>query len=142
MTRTVASVGTIMRWSTSRSRKCPSGRSVVGVMYESNERSLKSVYSYVQYHWWPMAFRVMSGSLISSIIYRIRRDGRARVISTIAGRIVQTSSIACALTVFDDSFCVSIRVNRYRTRLQIARATIKAWSWNWISSSMIGDEAS
>lgn len=72
----------------------------------------------------------------------MRRDGRARVIRTIAGRIVHTSSIACASTVLEDSFSVSIRARRYRTRLQIAKATIRAWSWNWISSSMIGDEAS
>lgn len=39
------SIGITIRWSTSRRRKCPSGSSVVGVMYESNERSLKSVYS-------------------------------------------------------------------------------------------------
>lgn len=59
-----------------------------------------------------MAFRVRSGSLISSIMYRIRRDGRASVINTIAGRIVQTSSISCASTVLDDSFSVSMRVRR------------------------------
>lgn len=62
--------------------------------------------------------------------------------STRAGRIVHTSSIACASTMLDDSFSVSIRVRRYRTRLQIARATIMAWSWNCRSSSIIGDEAS
>lgn len=39
------SIGRTTRWSTSRSRKCPNGSSVVGTMYESNERSLKSVYS-------------------------------------------------------------------------------------------------
>lgn len=59
-----------------------------------------------------MAFRVRSGSLISSIVYRIRRDGRASAIRTMAGRIVQTSSIACALTVFDDSFSVSVWISR------------------------------
>lgn len=32
ITRTSDSIGTITRWSTSRSRKCPSGRSAVGVM--------------------------------------------------------------------------------------------------------------
>lgn len=53
-----------------------------------------------------------SGSLISSIIYRIRRDGRASITRTMAGRIVQTSSIACALTVLEVSFSVSIRVRR------------------------------
>ncbi len=39
------SMGITTRWSTSSSRKCPRGRSVVGIMYESNVRSLKSVYS-------------------------------------------------------------------------------------------------
>lgn len=50
------------------------------------------------------------------------------MIRTIAGRIVQTSSISCASTVLDDSFSVSIMVSRYSTRLQIARAVIRAWS--------------
>lgn len=39
-----------------------------------------------------MAFRVRSGSSISSIIYRICRDGRASKIRTMAGRIVQINS--------------------------------------------------
>lgn len=59
-----------------------------------------------------------------------------------AGRIVHTSSISGASTVLDDSFPVSVRVSRYSTRLQIARAVIRAWSWNSTSSSMIGEEAS
>lgn len=64
------------------------------------------------------------------------------MINTAAGRMVQTSSISWASTVLDDSFSVSMRASRYRTRLQMARATIRAWSWNCISSSIIGDEAS
>lgn len=43
---------------------------------------------------------------------------------------------------FEDRFSISISARRYRTRLQIASATIRAWSWNSMSSSMIGDEAS
>lgn len=43
---------------------------------------------------------------------------------------------------FDDNFSISISVSRYSTRLQIASATIRAWSWNSTSSSIIGDEAS
>lgn len=39
------SMGITTRWSTSSKRKCPCGSSVVGIMYESNVRSLKSVYS-------------------------------------------------------------------------------------------------
>lgn len=45
ITRIGDSIGTTTRWSTSSSRKWPFGRSVVGIMYESNDRSLKSVYS-------------------------------------------------------------------------------------------------
>lgn len=45
MMRIGDSIGTTIRWSTSSSRKCPCGSSVVGSMYESNDRSLKSVYS-------------------------------------------------------------------------------------------------
>lgn len=59
-----------------------------------------------------MAFSVRSGSSISSIMYRICRDGRASRMRTIAGRIVQTSSTSCASTVLEDSFSVSIRVSR------------------------------
>lgn len=64
------------------------------------------------------------------------------MISTAAGRIVQTSSITWASTVLDDSFSVSVVASRYSTKLQMARAVIMAWSWNCTSSSMIGDEAS
>lgn len=89
-----------------------------------------------------MAFRVRSGSSISSIMYRICSDGRASRTRTMAGRIVQINSISCASTVLEDSFSDSISARRYRTRLQIASATIRAWSWNSTSSSMIGEEAS
>lgn len=59
-----------------------------------------------------MAFRVRSGSSISSIIYRICREGKASRMRTIAGRIVQISSTSCASTVFEDSFSISMSVKR------------------------------
>lgn len=59
-----------------------------------------------------MAFRVKSGSSISSIMYRIWRDGRASRTRTIAGRIVQISSTSWASTVFEDRFSINIRVRR------------------------------
>ena len=59
-----------------------------------------------------MAFRVRSGSSISSIMYRICRDGKASRIRTMAGRIVQISSTSCASTVFEDSFSISMRAKR------------------------------
>lgn len=61
---------------------------------------------------------------------------------TMAGRIVQISSTSWASTVLDERFSISINISIYRTRLQIARATIRAWSWNSTNSSIIGDEAS
>lgn len=43
---------------------------------------------------------------------------------------------------FEDNFSISMSARRYRTRLQMANATIRAWSWNSTSSSIMGDEAS
>ena len=55
--------------------------------------SAKSEYSYLQYHWWPIALRVILGCLTSSVKYNRRRDGRARNSRIMAGRIVQIVSI-------------------------------------------------
>lgn len=62
-------------------------------MYESNSTSLKSVYSYDQYHWCPIALSVRDGFLASSVKYRSRNDGRARNSKIMAGKIVQTVSM-------------------------------------------------
>lgn len=43
--RTGDSVGTTIRWSVSNRRNCPGAKSCVGIMYESNVRLSKSVYS-------------------------------------------------------------------------------------------------
>lgn len=43
-----------------------------------------------------MVFTVRDGLLISSIMYRIRKDGRAIMIRMMAGRIVQIVSTSCA----------------------------------------------
>lgn len=43
-----------------------------------------------------MVFTVRDGLLISSIIYRIRKDGRAIIIKIMAGRMVQIVSTSCA----------------------------------------------
>lgn len=59
-----------------------------------------------------MAFRVRSGSSISSIMYRICKDGRASKMRTMAGRIVQINSTSWASTVFEDSFSISISARR------------------------------
>lgn len=55
-----------------------------------------------------MVFTVRTGLLISSIMYRIRREGRAIKIRITAGRMVQIVSTSCASIVL---VCVSFVVN-------------------------------
>lgn len=56
-----------------------------------------------------MVFTVRDGLLISSIMYRIRRDGRAIVIRMMAGMMVQIVSTSCASMVLTwVSFVVNI----------------------------------
>lgn len=56
-----------------------------------------------------MVFTVRDGLLISSIMYRIRREGRAIRIKMMAGRMVQIVSTSCAFIVLVwVSFVVSI----------------------------------
>ena len=57
-----------------------------------------------------MVFTVRDGLLISSIMYRIRKDGRAIKIKIIAGKIVQIVSTSCASIVLVwVSFVVNIK---------------------------------
>lgn len=64
-------------------------------MYESNEIVVgsKSEYSYDQYHWCPITFKVNIGDFSSSIKYKRWRDGMARKRRVMAGKIVQIVSI-------------------------------------------------
>lgn len=56
-----------------------------------------------------MVFTVRDGLLISSIMYRIRKEGRAIKIKMMAGRMVQIVSTSCASIVLVwVSFVVSI----------------------------------
>lgn len=88
-------IGKIVRLSTSNNRNSFIFRLFVGIIYESNSIFLKSEYSYLQYHWWPIDFNVIAGLLISSSMYKSRNEGRAINIKTIAGKIVQIISIIC-----------------------------------------------
>lgn len=87
--------GRIHRLSTSSRRNSFFLRDSVGTMNESNSISLNSVYSYLQYHWWPIAFRVILGGKVVSIKYRIFREGRAIAIRISIGVRVQIISILC-----------------------------------------------
>ena len=68
----------------------------------------KSEYSYLQYHWCPIALIVTDGELISSVKYKSRSDGIARNSSVIVGRIVHTVSICWASLVTRDVYLLVI----------------------------------
>lgn len=72
---------------------------------------------------------VKDGSLISSVRYRMRRDGRAIEIRIIAGKIVQMVSISWASVMLVlVNFVVSVESKAYSTRELINSIAIKAWS--------------
>lgn len=90
-----------------------------------------------------MVFTVRDGLLISSIMYRIRRDGRAIMMRIMAGRIVQIVSTSCASIVLVwVRLVVSMSEMIYSTRELIRKTIIRVWSWKCNSSSMMGDVAS
>jgi len=53
------------------------------------------VYSYLQYHWWPIALIDIQASADSSSIYNKIKEGIAICTKITAGIIVQTDSIIC-----------------------------------------------
>lgn len=85
--------GIIHRLSTSRRRKSLILSELGGIINESKFRLIKSEYSYLQYHWWPMALIVSLLLWISSVKYKILIDGIAMKIRINMGVIVQINSI-------------------------------------------------
>lgn len=85
--------GRIQRLSTSKRRNSLDFNWDIGIINESNSILKKSEYSYLQYHWWPIAFRVSLLLWVSSVRYKIFKDGMAMKIRMIIGKIVQISSI-------------------------------------------------
>ena len=88
-------IGKIIRLSTSNKRKLLGDISFDGIIYESNSILWKSEYSYLQYHWCPIDFKVIKGLFNSSNKYNKRKEGKAIKIKVIAGKIVQINSIIC-----------------------------------------------
>ncbi|SGA03441.1 Uncharacterised protein [Chlamydia abortus] len=70
---------------------------------------------------------VKEGLLISSVRYRMRRDGRAIRIRITAGRMVQVVSISWASVMLVlVSFVVSVENRAYKTRKLIKEIVISA----------------
>lgn len=122
--------GITIRLSTSKRRKLKVFISLIGVIYESNSKFLKSEYSYDQYHWCPIVLIEIKGLLISSSKYNSRNDGRAIKINVMAGRIVQINSIVCPskrnrlFNLLKKSLDI-----KYPTITVIITKIINVWSW-------------
>lgn len=86
--------GRIHRLSTSKRRNSLGDNWLVGIIKESKLIFWKSEYSYLQYHWWPILFKVSLLIKVSSVRYKILREGIAIKIKINMGIIVQISSIA------------------------------------------------
>lgn len=85
--------GRIHRLSTSRSRNSLGIKLEVGTINESNSILKKSEYSYLQYHWCPIVFKVNLLLWVSSVRYKIFKEGMAIKIRIIIGAMVQINSI-------------------------------------------------
>lgn len=104
---------------------------------------LKSEYSYLQYHWWPIDLMVINGWLISSLKYKIFNEGIARKIKIIIGRIVQIISIVWLWRIILLFILFIIKFNKiYKIIIVIIIIIIMAWSWKNIKFSIIGELAS
>lgn len=86
-------IGIIILLSTSNNRKLKFFNSLLLIIKELKLIFLKSVYSYFQYHWWPIILIVIIGLKISSVRYKIFKDGIAKKIKIIIGKRVQIISI-------------------------------------------------
>lgn len=77
-----------------------------------------------------MVLIVNRGLLISSIIYRVCKEGRAIKIRIIAGRMVQIISISWTFIIFVwTSLEVNISIIIYKTKELIRKMIIRVWSW-------------
>lgn len=104
---------------------------------------MKSVYSYLQYHWWPIALIVIRGEFISSVKYNKWIEGRAIKININVGDTVQIISIFCWLSKFWLIYLFNIIVDiKYKIDVVIKINTTMAWSWKNINCSIIGEQAS
>jgi len=77
-----------------------------------------------------MVLIVSRGLLISSIIYKVCKEGRAIKIRIIAGRMVQIISISWTFIIFVwISLVVNISIIVYKTKELIRKIIIRVWSW-------------
>lgn len=83
----------MQRLSTSNNRNSLLFNWLVGIINESNSIFEKSEYSYLQYHWWPIDLIDNLLLWISSVRYKIFKEGIAIKIRMNIGTMVQINSI-------------------------------------------------
>lgn len=132
--------GRMHRLSTSNKRKELIFLSGSESINESNSILEKSIYSYLQYHWWPKHLIVIFGSLRLSLIYRIFNEGKAIRIRIIMGEIVQINSMRwpCRRNRLMSLFFVKIKIIK-RIIMVIVIITNIVKSWKKIIRSKMGE---
>lgn len=104
--------------------------------------SIKSEYSYLQYHWWPIHLTVILFRWFSSVMYKIFKEGIAINIKMIMGEIVQIISIKCPWSknrLVNLLKSIKIIENRIIDVIKIRIIIVK--SWKKIISSEVGEFA-
>jgi len=91
---------------------------------------MKSEYSYLQYHWWPIDLIVSLLLNNSSVKYKILIEGIAIKIKIIMGVMVQINSIACPWSKNRLTNLLLIKVNRINKINNVIKVKIiivKSW---------------
>ena len=90
----------------------------------------KSLYSYSQYHWCPIAFTVRSGLGVSSNKYKRVKEGNAIWIKITPGISVQTHSIICPsnkfLLIMEENPILTI-INLTKNIIKTKMELVKSW---------------
>lgn len=130
----------MQRLSTSKRRNSLDFNWDVGIMNESNSILKKSEYSYLQYHWCPIVLSVSLLLCVSSVRYKIFRDGIAIKIKIIMGKIVQINSIVCPDRRNRFVWLLKIIIiimNKIRIVMRVKIIIVK--SWKKIIKSYVGE---
>lgn len=127
-------IGRIRALLTSRRRKM-----LVLLITESNFTLAKSLYSYVQNHWFPMILIVIRGEITSSIINRTWIEGIARISKMKTGKDVQNISRTSLVKILRlNPLLVKVTQKTIVKKETMRKRIIIAWSWNSLICSITG----
>jgi len=122
--------GRMQRLSTSRSRNPSFISWSVGIINESNSIFEKSEYSYLQYHWCPIVLIDNLLLWISSVRYKIFKEGIAIKIKINIGIIVQINSIVWPWRrnrLIITLFIIIVIINKIIIVMNVKIIIVKSW---------------